>query len=88
MPTPLSSLPPCSCFVAAADAVLARIYMQFVLFVLANANFEIQFCYSNGERNNKLPNEITLNTVGYPVIVAFEKVLPKFYCINRACPTA
>lgn len=43
----------------------AKIYLQLVLFVLGDANFKIRFCYSNGERNNKLQNETSKNSVDY-----------------------
>lgn len=46
----------------------AKIYLQLVLFVLGDANFKIRFCYSNGERNNKLQNETSKNSVDYELL--------------------
>lgn len=48
--------------------LLPKIYLQFVLFVFANANFKIRFRYSNGERNNKLQNETSKNIVDYGLL--------------------
>lgn len=59
----------CSLHPSTPPATLSpKIYLQFVLFVFANANFKIRFCYSNGERNNKLQNETSKNNVDYELL--------------------
>lgn len=59
----------CSLHPSTLPATLSpKIYLQFVLFVFANANFKIRFCYSNGERNNKLQNETSKNNVDYELL--------------------